>query len=91
MGCTLYGTASNGSLFWFLKISNDSKWSEYVFSIRDNHFEGPLGLLVYMFRRAAIMSPAHSKESSRQTHTQDESSETTKAMGAIEDLVMEEV
>ncbi|CAI7629675.1 unnamed protein product [Penicillium glandicola] len=79
-------------MFSFLKVSNDSKWSEHVVSIWDGHFEEPLGLLVYILRRAAIMSPAHSKESSRQTHTQDESSETTKATGIIEeDLLMEDL
>ncbi|KAJ5186783.1 hypothetical protein N7449_009777 [Penicillium cf. viridicatum] len=43
---TVYGMASNGSGFYFLKISNNSKWSERVVSVRDGHFEEPLGLLV---------------------------------------------
>ncbi|OQE16007.1 hypothetical protein PENFLA_c029G02813 [Penicillium flavigenum] len=65
--------ASNGSAFWFLKISNDSKWSEHVVTARDNNFEHALGLLVYLFRRAALTSPTHSKESSAQSHNREES------------------
>ncbi|KAJ6150459.1 hypothetical protein N7471_001658 [Penicillium samsonianum] len=48
--CTVYGMASNGLTFSFLKISNDSKWSEHVVSVRDGRFEAPLCLLVNMVR-----------------------------------------
>ncbi|KAJ5507202.1 hypothetical protein N7527_009345 [Penicillium freii] len=62
---TVYGMASNESAFWFLKIWNDPKWSEHIVTARDNNFEHALGLLVYLFRRAGLTSPAHLKESDR--------------------------
>ncbi|KAJ5932696.1 hypothetical protein N7516_007185 [Penicillium verrucosum] len=81
--------ASNGSAFWFLKISNDSKWSEHVVTVRDNNYERALGLLVYLFRRAAFRSPTHSKESSAQSHDREESDGPVGALGAInEDVEM---
>ncbi|KAJ5348899.1 uncharacterized protein N7506_002152 [Penicillium brevicompactum] len=59
--CTVYGFACNGTIFWFLKISNESKWSEYLVSVRTGDYSQPLGLMVHMFRRAIVMSPAHPK------------------------------
>ncbi|KAJ5487131.1 hypothetical protein N7530_001431 [Penicillium desertorum] len=78
-GCTVYGMASNGSLFAFLKISHDSK---STLSVRGGNFELPLGIPVYMLRRA-IMSPTHSKESSNQSHTQVGSDEIDQALSTV--------
>ncbi|KAJ5210785.1 hypothetical protein N7472_000924 [Penicillium cf. griseofulvum] len=78
--------ASNGSVFWFLKISNDSKWSEHVVTARDNHFEHPLGLLVHIFRRADLISPTHSKESSIQSYDREETNGAAGALAIDEDV-----
>jgi hypothetical protein len=69
--CTIYGMASNGIWFSFLKISHDSKVRFFYdffilfYFFFSNHLdlgcerspklELPLGMLVYMLRRAAIM------------------------------------
>ncbi|KAJ5428335.1 hypothetical protein N7445_009789, partial [Penicillium cf. griseofulvum] len=82
----VYGMASNGSVFWFLKISNDSKWSEHVVTARDNHFEHPLGLLVHIFRRADLTSPTHSKESSIQSYDREETNGAAGALAIDEDV-----
>ncbi|KAJ5422150.1 hypothetical protein N7491_010595, partial [Penicillium cf. griseofulvum] len=82
----VYGMASNGSVFWFLKISNDSKWSEHVVTARDNHFEHPLGLLVHIFRRADLISPTHSKESSIQSYDREETNGAAGALAIDEDV-----
>ncbi|OQE15584.1 hypothetical protein PENFLA_c031G00362 [Penicillium flavigenum] len=88
--CTVYGMASNGSWFAFLKISHNSKWSEHVVNVCGGNFELPLGIPVYMLRRA-IMSPTHSKESSGQSHTQEGSDEINQALTTVdEDIEMEQ-
>ncbi|KAJ5940689.1 hypothetical protein N7516_000857 [Penicillium verrucosum] len=59
--CTIYGLVADDQVFWFLKISQDSKWSERVVTARHRDYEKVLGMLVYFFEKAAAMSP-HSKE-----------------------------
>ncbi|KAJ5796219.1 uncharacterized protein N7518_004759 [Penicillium psychrosexuale] len=61
--------AYTGSVWHFLKISHDSKWSEFAVVGRRGAFEYPFGLLVWMLRRAAAISPAHSKETSAETYS----------------------
>ncbi|KAJ5955428.1 hypothetical protein N7501_009707, partial [Penicillium viridicatum] len=63
----VYGMASTGDTWTFLKISNDSKWAEYPVAGRQGHLEKPFGLLVWMLKRAAALSPSHSKETSAET------------------------
>ncbi|KGO74162.1 hypothetical protein PITC_022200 [Penicillium italicum] len=65
--CGVYGMASTGDTWTFLKISNDSKWVEYPVAGRQGHLEKPFGLLVWMLKRAAALSPSHSKETSAET------------------------
>ncbi|KOS42954.1 hypothetical protein ACN38_g6180 [Penicillium nordicum] len=72
--CTIYGLVADDQVFWFLKISHDSKWSERVVTARHRDYEKVLGMLVYFFEKAAAMSP-HSKEYG-QAHIQ-EGSEIT--------------
>ncbi|KAJ6187743.1 hypothetical protein N7519_002651 [Penicillium mononematosum] len=103
--CTVYGMASNWSWFAFLKFSHDSKVSFFklfkpntltstsgqsTLSVRGGNFKLPLGIPVYMLRRA-IMSPTHSKESSGQSHTQEGSDEINQAFTTVdEDIEMEQ-
>ncbi|KAJ6185487.1 hypothetical protein N7519_006788, partial [Penicillium mononematosum] len=54
--------ASDGYDFVFLKIDNDSKWSDYKTTTRDGNYDEILGVLVRMFTKAAMMSPTHSKQ-----------------------------
>ncbi|KAJ5542213.1 hypothetical protein N7461_008216 [Penicillium sp. DV-2018c] len=56
--CGVYGMAYNEAVWHFLKISHDSKWSE--FAVGGNALERSFGLLVWMLRMAAVISPAHS-------------------------------
>ncbi|KAJ6152247.1 hypothetical protein N7497_006566 [Penicillium chrysogenum] len=89
--CTVYGMASNGVGFSFLKISHDSKWSGYMVGEHPPKFELPLGILVYMLRQAAIMSPTHSKEGSAQSHTQEGSDGIDQVLTTVdEDIEMEQ-
>ncbi|KAF3013386.1 hypothetical protein E8E15_004461 [Penicillium rubens] len=74
--CTIYGIASNGYDFVFLKIDNDSKWSDRKITTRDGNYDEVLGVLVHMFTKAAVMSPAHSKEPPRQQQSSGESAAT---------------
>ncbi|KGO74550.1 hypothetical protein PITC_098890 [Penicillium italicum] len=60
--CAVYGLVADDQVFWFLKISHDSKWSERVVIARHQNYDKVLGMLVYFFQKAAAMSP-HSKES----------------------------
>ncbi|KAJ5200019.1 hypothetical protein N7491_009182 [Penicillium cf. griseofulvum] len=86
---TVYGMATDGTMFWFFKISDDSKWSQHVVPAPENHYESVFGLLVYLFRRAALASPTHSKESSAQSYEREETEETSGALAAIyEDVEM---
>ncbi|KAK9851169.1 hypothetical protein MYU51_010817 [Penicillium brevicompactum] len=50
--CGVYGMAYTGYSWHFLKISHESKWSELPVMGRRAHLEQPLGLLVWMFKRA---------------------------------------
>ncbi|KGO50319.1 hypothetical protein PEX2_026420 [Penicillium expansum] len=72
---TIYGLVSDDQVFWFLKISHDSNWSERVIIARHQDHEKVLGMLVYFFQKAAAMSP-HSKESEhihvQEGHVQEE-------------------
>ncbi|KAJ5822291.1 uncharacterized protein N7525_011575 [Penicillium rubens] len=68
--------ASNGYDFVFLKIDNDSKWSDRKITTRDGNYDEVLGVLVHMFTKAAVMSPAHSKEPPRQQQSSGESAAT---------------
>ncbi|KAJ5143156.1 uncharacterized protein N7515_001943 [Penicillium bovifimosum] len=63
-----HGLATNGVAFHFLKISNASRWSEHIMTLRSSEIGKPLGILVHMFCRAALMSPTHSKECSHESH-----------------------
>ncbi|CDM27677.1 hypothetical protein DTO006G1_7785 [Penicillium roqueforti] len=67
--CGVYGMAYTGSVWHFLKISHDSKWSEFAVVGRQAALEQPFGLLVWMLRKAATISPAHSKETSAETYS----------------------
>ncbi|CDM35120.1 unnamed protein product [Penicillium roqueforti FM164] len=61
--------AYTGSVRHFLKISHESKRSEFATVGRRGALEQPFGLLVWMLRRAAAISPAHSKENSAETYS----------------------
>ncbi|KAJ5757122.1 uncharacterized protein N7511_007304 [Penicillium nucicola] len=65
--CGVYGMASTGETWTFLKISNDSKWTEHPVAGRHGHLEKPFGLLVWTLKRAAALSTSHSKETSAGT------------------------
>ncbi|OQE24821.1 hypothetical protein PENFLA_c009G02054 [Penicillium flavigenum] len=54
--CTIYGIASDGYDFVFLKIDDYSKTTT-----RDGNYDEIIGVLVHMFTKAAVMSPTHSK------------------------------
>ncbi|KAJ5251626.1 hypothetical protein N7489_002036 [Penicillium chrysogenum] len=66
--CGVYGMAYTGSVWHFLKISHDSKWSEFAVVGRQTALEQPFGLLVWMLQKAAAISPARSKETSAETY-----------------------
>ncbi|KAJ5826579.1 hypothetical protein N7447_003342 [Penicillium robsamsonii] len=65
----VYGMAYTGSVWHFLKISHDSKWSQFAVVGRRAALEQPFGLMVWMLRKAAVISPAHSKETSAETYS----------------------
>ncbi|KGO37473.1 hypothetical protein PEX1_101350 [Penicillium expansum] len=73
MDSTVYGVVSDGQYFVFLKINNDSQWCEYIVSARLNNYRQVLGLLVHIFRAAAVMSPIQSENTSVQTHSKESS------------------
>lgn len=56
--------------------SNIYQWLTYVLDVYSCSLSGPFGLLVNIFCRAAVMSPAHSKESSCQFHQQEASADS---------------
>ncbi|CAI7637980.1 unnamed protein product [Penicillium bialowiezense] len=60
--------AYDGNSWHFLKISHESKWSEFVVVGRRENLERPYGLLVWMLKKAALISPAHSKQTSDETN-----------------------
>ncbi|KAJ5257379.1 hypothetical protein N7524_008935 [Penicillium chrysogenum] len=84
--CTIYGIASNGYDFVFLKIDNDSKWSDRKITTRDGNYDEVLGVLVHMFTKAAVMSSTHSNQPSRQQQSSGESAATT--LSVKEDVEM---
>ncbi|KAI2702042.1 hypothetical protein DTO012A7_1007 [Penicillium roqueforti] len=73
---TVYGVVSDGQCWWFLKINNDSEWSEYIITARHGNYQEVVGILVHMFRTAATMSPAQSEGTSLQTHSKEASAES---------------
>ncbi|KAJ5893575.1 hypothetical protein N7495_005266 [Penicillium taxi] len=58
---TVYGIATDTTNFIFLKINNNSEWSQHWVTARLNDFEQVVGILVFFFREASMMSPSHSK------------------------------
>ncbi|KAJ5358147.1 hypothetical protein N7541_005305 [Penicillium brevicompactum] len=52
----------------FIKLDNESRWSMKTVCVFENEFEQVLGLLVYLMKKAASMSPTTSKRSSRRTY-----------------------
>ncbi|KAJ5543602.1 hypothetical protein N7535_006026 [Penicillium sp. DV-2018c] len=89
--CTVYGLATNGVAFPFLKISNASRWSEHIVTLRSCEIGKPLGILVHMFCRAALMSPTHSKESSHESHCQEGSEDSVLLETLDEDEEMDDL
>ncbi|KAJ5572365.1 hypothetical protein N7535_006025 [Penicillium sp. DV-2018c] len=89
--CAVYGLATNGVAFHFLKISNASRWSEHIVTLRSCEIGKPLGILVHMFCRAALMSPTHSKESSHQSHCQEGSGDSALLKTLHEDEEMDDL
>ncbi|CRL20975.1 unnamed protein product [Penicillium camemberti] len=57
----------------FLKVNNDSEWSEHLVPARLGNYQEVLGFLVHMFRTAATMSPVQSEKISVQTHSKESS------------------
>ncbi|OQE32446.1 hypothetical protein PENFLA_c001G00717 [Penicillium flavigenum] len=86
---------AEGTWAWwvFLKINNDSEWSEYIVTARLGNYQEVVGLLVHMFRAAATMSPAQSEGTSVQTHPKEASAESYMGFDeeAVEDSAEEEV
>ncbi|KAJ5666447.1 uncharacterized protein N7477_008895 [Penicillium maclennaniae] len=60
----------------FLKSMTTLRWSERYLRTRVRDYSEIMGLLVHFFQKAAMMSPTHSKESSRQTHIKENSGST---------------
>ncbi|KAJ5800481.1 uncharacterized protein N7518_002549 [Penicillium psychrosexuale] len=87
---TVYGMTSSSEMFSFLKISHDSKWLCRVVLSLEGKYEQPLGLLVHMFRRAALSSPTHSKQGSAQTYDQEDDDTINPLATVNEDLEMED-
>ncbi|KAJ6006777.1 hypothetical protein N7451_004721 [Penicillium sp. IBT 35674x] len=66
--CTVYGICCDNAYFVFLKLDNHSRWSERPIIARNDEYETVFGLMVFMMKKAMLLSPMHSKESSAQTH-----------------------
>ncbi|KAJ5651916.1 hypothetical protein N7507_009342 [Penicillium longicatenatum] len=81
--CTVYGICCDDVYFLFLKLDNYPRWSERPITARKDTYETVFGLMVFMMKKAMLLSPMHSKESSAQTHHHQESS-------ASEGLVLDE-
>ncbi|KAJ5908571.1 hypothetical protein N7495_001253 [Penicillium taxi] len=62
----VFGLASDGVVWHFLKINEKSEWSEKLIAIRDREYKEVLGVLVHFLHQAAVMSPGHSQQSSGQ-------------------------
>ncbi|KAJ5450671.1 uncharacterized protein N7458_007120 [Penicillium daleae] len=69
--CAVYGFASDDEEFCFLKINDNSQWSECHLQVRTGDYSQVLGMLVHIFRQAAIASPLQSKEPSQYTHSRE--------------------
>ncbi|KAJ6184932.1 hypothetical protein N7519_006233 [Penicillium mononematosum] len=67
MDATVYGISTDDMNFTFMKLDNESQWSFKPVGVVGNGFEQVLGLLVYLITKAASMSPASSKRTSRRT------------------------
>ncbi|KAJ5965040.1 uncharacterized protein N7479_004916 [Penicillium vulpinum] len=67
MDTTVYGISTDTMNFTFMKLDNESRWSFKPVGVGENSFEQVLGLLVYIMEKAASMSPATSKGTSRRT------------------------
>ncbi|KAL2705020.1 hypothetical protein AAEP93_000270 [Penicillium crustosum] len=74
LNLTVYGVVTDGQYFVFLKINDDSQWSEHIISTRLDNYKEALGLLVHFFHSAAVMSPLQSEKASIQTHSKESSS-----------------
>ncbi|KAJ5682582.1 hypothetical protein N7462_005747 [Penicillium macrosclerotiorum] len=89
--CTVYGMSADGETFWFLKINNDSQWSQHIVNIYNENYEQVFGLLEYFLRKASLMSSSHSKESSNQVHEKEGSGSSARTiyLPEDEDIAME--
>ncbi|PTU25066.1 hypothetical protein P175DRAFT_0409036, partial [Aspergillus ochraceoroseus IBT 24754] len=67
MDTTVYGISTDAMNFTFMKLDNESRWSVKPVCVVGNGFEQVLGLLVYLVKKAASMSPAASQRTSRRT------------------------
>ncbi|KAJ6188506.1 hypothetical protein N7519_003414 [Penicillium mononematosum] len=63
---TVYGISSDAMNLAFTKLDNESRPFKLV-GVVGNGFEQVLSLLVYLMKKAASMSPASSKRTSRRT------------------------
>ncbi|KGO73427.1 hypothetical protein PITC_085650 [Penicillium italicum] len=72
---TVYGISSDTMNFTFMKLDNESRWSFKTVGVVRNGFEQVLGLLVYLMKKAASMSPAASKRTSHRTQQRSGESE----------------
>ncbi|KAJ5106188.1 hypothetical protein N7456_002863 [Penicillium angulare] len=71
--CAVYGVVSDAEDFVCMKINNNSEWSDFrlhsALDARNGNHDVLLGLLVHFMKKAALLSPVHSKELSGQTHS----------------------
>ncbi|KAJ5903346.1 hypothetical protein N7504_005729 [Penicillium tannophilum] len=65
--CTVYGLQAHNTSFCFLKLDDQSRWSQYQFPVVDGDYSKVLGILVYIMLKATEATPTHSQGSSWQT------------------------
>ncbi|KAJ5327868.1 hypothetical protein N7452_008258, partial [Penicillium brevicompactum] len=68
---TVYGMGYSGSTWHFLQIDHSSKWSERPVLAHEGALQLPFAILVWMLRKAAAISPPHSKETSAETYSEE--------------------
>ncbi|KAJ5819605.1 hypothetical protein N7474_005196 [Penicillium riverlandense] len=84
---TVYGVTCDDVEFRFLKLNDNSEWSEKHVTAREQQYEQAFGLLVFLMKKALSLSPIHSKESSAQTYDTQGSSH---ALGSHAEDLMDE-
>ncbi|CAG7996292.1 unnamed protein product [Penicillium salamii] len=64
---TVYGIATDAAIFTFMKLDNESRWSIKHVDVVGNGFEQVFGIIIHLMQKAASVSPAASKRTSRRT------------------------